>query len=118
MPTKYFKNTIWTTHALQRLADRRLTQAMAWKAFAYPHHHELRSDGTTEFRRRFGIYEVTVIAKQDAKGNWLVISCWLYPPLPGTADASKRLRYFRYKNGSLLTKLWLRFKKIAFGQNF
>jgi hypothetical protein len=66
--------------------------------------------GTTEYQKRFGKYYVTVIAKQNEKGQWIVLSCWMDPPMYGTADYEKKQQYNRYmkdyRKSSFLGRIW------------
>ena len=119
MPSRFYENTIWTNHALRRLQDRRLSQDMAWKTFQYPDTVIAnRKDGSAQYKRRFGIHTVSVIAKQNENNEWIVLSCWMDPPIKGTADDFKRQRYYRYKNANLPTKLLMQINRLLFGLDF
>lgn len=118
MAEQYYKDTIWTNHALQRLEDRRLTQQLVYKAFQNPDKEYKSSDGSRELQKRFGIHLVTVIAKQNEKKQWVIISCWMDPPAKGTEDAIRKSRYYRYKNANPLIKLWMNFAKKFLNQDF
>lgn len=118
MSKRFYENTIWTNHALERLADRRMSQHMVWKAFQYPDSSTKLKDGATQCVKRFGIHTITVIAKQNEQFEWLIISCWMDPPLKGTQDDIKRRRYFKYQNADLFTKIRMHFFRFFFGQDF
>lgn len=99
---------IWTTHALSRLTERRFTQHMARETFYQPDKvHPGREKGTTEYQKRFGQSRVTVIAKQNEQHEWIIISCWIDPPLPGTKDAMKKETYRRYQKAGFWKKVWM-----------
>lgn len=118
MAQRFYENTIWTNHALDRLSDRRMSQQMVWKAFQYPDSSSKDKDGATICTRRFGIHTITVIAKQNEKYEWIIISCWMDPPLKGTQDDAKRQRYYKYKNAGLLTKIQMQIFRFLFNQDF
>ena len=118
MAEKYYRDTVWTTHALQRLADRRIPQHLVYKAIVSADEKRNYADGSVEYSKRFGIYKITAIVKQNNLHQKVIISCWMNPPLKGTEDAEKKQRYYRYKNGNLAVKLWLIVQRRFFGKNF
>ncbi len=118
MPSRFYQNTVWTNHALQRLSDRRLSQDMAWKAFQYPDEVFQKSDGSAQYKRRYGIHTVSVIAKKNDAQEWVILSCWMDPPAKGTKDDFKRQRYYRYKNADLWTKIRMQINRLLFGLDF
>ncbi len=90
----YFGNAIWTNHALERLEQRKLPQDLAWKAFQYPDKTiPGKQTGSTEYQKYVGNSLVTVIAKKNEEGEWIILSCWVDPPLPGTIDYIKKQDY-------------------------
>jgi hypothetical protein len=109
---QHYGGAIWTNHALERLGQRGLSQQLAWQAFNNPDHHEKgKNPGTTEFRKRVGNSTVTVIAKRNERNEWIILSNWIDPPLPGTHDFKKREEYLKYKKASLWGKVWYTLKK-------
>lgn len=108
----YYKGAIWTNHAVERLGQRGLTQDMASQAFSHPDVSlKGKQPGTMEYQKRFGISTVTVIAKKNERNEWIILSNWIDPPLPGTEDYKKREDYKKYRNSSGFTKLLLTLKK-------
>ncbi len=100
---QYFGGAIWTNHALERLRQRRLPQDTAWKAFQYPEKSiPGKQDGTVEYQRWFGKSLVTVIAKQNERKEWIILSCWVDPPIIGSFD---------HPNTSFWGKLWLELRR-------
>src|SRR5436190_11150723 len=112
MAQQYFKGAIWTNHALERLAERKLSQEMAGRAFSHPDKvvHGKQA-GTTEFHKKFDAHWVTIIAKKNEKNEWIVVSCWIDPPFPGTKDFKKKEIYKEYQKAGFWRKLWLTFKQ-------
>lgn len=109
---QHFGGAIWTNHALQRLGQRGLSQDMAWQAFRNPDVSEKgKNPGTTESRKKFGNSTVTIIAKPNERNEWIILSCWIDPPLAGTEDFKKREAYIKYRKASLWGKVFLTLKK-------
>lgn len=112
----YYQGAIWTNHALERLNQRGLSQDLAGKTFQYPDKTlQGKEKGTTEFQRKFNNSLVTVIAKQNEKKEWIILSCWIDPPLPGSPDIKRREEYRKYQKASFWGKMWISFKKQLFG---
>mgnify|MGYP001591433411 CR=1 FL=1 len=80
---KYF-NLIFTNHALQRIGERGLTKALAWETFNHPDESKKTKNGATQFIKHFDGFKTGLIAKQNDKNEWVVISFFRNPPLPGT----------------------------------
>lgn len=112
-----FGGAIWTNHAIERMQQRKLTQEMALQSFQHPD-RELpgKQSGTMEYQRRFGKSLVTIIAKKNENGEWIILSCWIDPPLYGTQDYSKKEKYNtymdKYRRASFWGKVWLDLKGI------
>jgi hypothetical protein len=103
---------IWTNHAIARQGQRGLSQDLAWQAYKYPDRTiPGKNPGTTEYQKSFGASLVTVIAKKNEEGNWIVLSNWIDPPLPGTQDFKKQQDYKKLRNSSGLMKILLIIKK-------
>ena len=95
----YYKGLIWTNHALDRLSDRRISQEWGWQTFRFPDSsHAGKKTGTTEFIKKYKDITVTVIARKNEKKEWIVLSCWVDPPLQGSIDILKRKKYLELKN--------------------
>lgn len=93
---QHYGGAIWTNHALERLEQRKLSQEMAWSAFQYPDNSvEGKQPGSIEYRKRYGRHLITVIAKQNEKSEWIILSCWVDPPMFGTEDYQKRQDYLQ-----------------------
>lgn len=112
MASQQYGGVIWTNHALQRLSQRGLSQAMAWEAFKYPDKVlEGKKTGTTEYQKGIGNSQATIIATQNEKREWIILSCWIDPPLPGSIDAKKYKQYKEYQKSSGLRKFFLVLKQ-------
>jgi len=114
--SQHYGNAIWTNHALERLDQRGLSQELAWKTFSSPERQLVgKNPGTTEFQKRFGASLVTVIAKQNERREWIILSNWIDPPLPGSIDHYKKDNYKRYQKAGFWGKLFLTLKSQIFG---
>ncbi len=108
-----YKNTIWTNHVLERLDDRNIPQELAWKTLRFPDLEQKgKKSSTKEFVKKFGATTVTVIATQNDKKEWIIMSCWAHPPFPGSIDIAKKKAYLQYKQSSLQGKIWIRIKQM------
>lgn len=116
---RYYGKAIWTNHALERLGSRGLTQEIAWRAFQYPDYSEKgKQKGSWEYRKKFGNSTVTVIAKQNEKYEWIILSCWINPPLPGYLDDRKKQAYEKYRKAGFWGQLWMDIKRSVFGLGY
>lgn len=107
---RYF-NLIFTNHALDRALERGLTKEIAWKTFNQPDQHQKDNKGATRFVKFFDGYRATVIASQNKKNEWVIISFWRDPPLPGTPDERKKHRWQEYKKAGFWGKILLTVKQ-------
>lgn len=116
MPQQHYGNTIWTNHALERLGQRGLSQEMSFQAFQNPDKTiPGKNPGTTEYTKKFGISTVTIIAKKNERNQWIILSCWMDPPLYGTSDYKKHEEYKKYRKAGIWGKIWYSIKKQIFG---
>lgn len=99
---------IFTNHALQRMKERKLSQHLAEETFRDPDRkYPAKEHNTLEFHKRFENQSVTVIAKPNNRGEWIVLSSWIDPPNPGTEDYRQRQWYKEYQKAGFWGKLWL-----------
>ncbi len=111
MPSQYFGGAIWTNHALNRLDERGLTQDIASRAFNHPDRTlDGRESGTKQYQKRFDKSMVTIVAKQNEKSEWIILSCWVDPPLPRSNDDKKRKNYQNYQKSTFWGKIWITVK--------
>jgi len=85
--SRTYGGLIWTNHALARLKGRRIPQEIAWRAFKHPETTvKGRKQGSFEFIKTHEMRTLSVIAKQNEKKEWLILSVWAEPPYPGSSD--------------------------------
>lgn len=107
-----YGGVIWTNHALERLHQRKLPQHIAFLAFQAPDEREAgKQQGTTELRKRYKNSTITLIIKPNERREWLVLSAWIDPPLPGTIDHKKKEAWKAYKKAGFWGKLWYMLQK-------
>ncbi len=103
--SSHFKGLIWTNHVIKRLQERKIPQEWAWRAFKYPDSiHKGKKLNTTEHVKKYQDLTITLIATKNDRKEWILISCWVDPPLPGSIDIKKRKEYMRLKNASWVEK--------------
>lgn len=110
---------IFTNHALDRLDDRKIPQKLVLLAFNHPDHsRQLDSHGTMEYSKSINNHLVSVVAKKNNAGEWIIISCWAEPPFAGSSDIAKKQRYQAYLRAGFFGKLWFHVKRQLLGQEF
>ena len=74
---KHFGGVIWTNHALSRLRDRGIKQGDAWAAWRRPDQSRYaKSKDSWIYYRIIGNQKVEVLAKQNEKREWIIVSVW------------------------------------------
>lgn len=104
MANKY----IWTKHAIQRLKERKIPRRLIDQALYHPDQTFHKMDHTIEQQKRIDGKTVAAIIKVNAKGEKVIISCWINPPFPGTRDHKLRQRYLAMQKAPFIKKLWLK----------
>ncbi len=106
-----YGGVIWTNHALEQVKKRGLTKDLAIATFNHPDESVSGREGSTEYKKRFGKSIVSVIAKKNERGEWIILSTWVNPPIEGTLDYKKHQEYRKYRNASGWVKFLLALKK-------
>lgn len=77
MSEKNFGGVIWTNHALQRLRERNIKQGDAWAVWRRPEKSEYASSKNAwVYYKTFGDTRIEVVAKQNEKKEWIILSVW------------------------------------------
>ena len=97
----HFGGVIWTNHALDRLRERGIKQGDAWATWRHPEASKKGKSGNWIYYRNWNGNQIEVVAKQNEKKEWIILSVWSYP----VAAAKKP---FARKHGSF----WRLFLKI------
>jgi len=76
----HYGGVIWTNHALQRLRERGIKQGDAWATWRNPEQSRKgTSPGSWVYFRNYGRDQIEVVAKQNEKREWLILSVWSRP---------------------------------------
>lgn len=87
-------DVVFTNHAIERLQSRGITGDWVWQTVKKPDSSNPGKEKyTTEFKKAFGQHTVTAVSKKNDIGEWVVLSAWIDPPLPGTQDYYKKEQY-------------------------
>jgi hypothetical protein len=75
-----YKGVILTNHALERMKERRVTQEMVFATLTKPDRSRY-ADAKEKFiyNKSFGKEMVEVVASQNEKKEWVVVSVWSRP---------------------------------------
>lgn len=78
-----FGGVIWTDHALQRLRERGISQGDAWATWRNPEQSRQGSNknGSWVYYKTYGNQRIEVVAKQNEKKEWIIMSVWSKPVL-------------------------------------
>jgi len=72
-----YKGVIWTNHALERLAERGISQGDAWATLKRPDQSRYASSKKAWiYYRTYGNQRIEVVASQNEKKQWVVVSVW------------------------------------------
>lgn len=77
---QHYGRVVWTNHALQRLRQRRISQGEALSALK--HADSSRYAATKKayvYYKRYGNEKIEVVAKQNERREWVVLSVWSRP---------------------------------------
>jgi len=78
-----FGGVIWTDHALQRLRERGISQGDAWATWRNPEQSRKgnlhKSSGAWRYYKTYGDQIIEVVAEQNNKKEWVIISVWSRP---------------------------------------
>ena len=74
---KRFGGVIWTNHVLERLKERGLTQSDVWAVWRRPDSARYaQTKGAWVYYRKFGNQKIEVVAKQNERKEWVILSVW------------------------------------------
>ena len=76
-----YGGVIWTNHALQRLQERGIKQGDAWATWRNPEQSRKGSNinGSWVYYKTYGDQRIEVVAKQNEKKEWVIMSVWSKP---------------------------------------
>jgi hypothetical protein len=77
---KRFGGIIWTNHALKRLSERGIKQGDAWATWRRPDQSRYaKSRSAWIYYKTYGNQKIEVVAKQNERKEWIVLSVWSKP---------------------------------------
>lgn len=104
----HFGGVIWTNHALDRLRERNIKQGDAWATWNRPEHSRKGSvSGSWIYYRSWGRTQIEVVAKQNEKKEWLILSVWSRPVQFGVQKSdnySRKTSFWRKLYNFIFTK--------------
>lgn len=73
----HFGGVIWTNHALERLRQRGIKQGDAWATWRNPQESRKGTiSGSWVYHRNYGGTQIEVVAKQNERKEWIILSVW------------------------------------------
>jgi len=76
----HFGGVIWTNHALARLKERNINQGDAWATWRNPDQSSFaKTKGSWVYHKTFSNQRIEVVAKQNERKEWLILSVWSKP---------------------------------------
>lgn len=72
-----FGGVIWTNHAMDRMRERGIKQGDAWATWRNPEQSRAGNEkGIWVYYRTYGTERIEVVAKQNEKREWIILSVW------------------------------------------
>ena len=106
----HFGGVIWTNHAISRMRQRGIKQGDAWATWNRPEQSRKGSGasfGAWVYYRTGGNQKIEVVAKQNEKREWIIISVWSDP-------VSQNSSGYRGASGGQKTSFWKNLMKLLF----
>ncbi len=75
----HFGGVIWTNHALERLRERGIKQGDAWATWRNPQASKKGNSGNWVYYKNYNGNQIEVVAKQNEKKEWIILSVWSKP---------------------------------------
>lgn len=85
-----FGGVIWTNHTLERLRERKISQSQAYLAYDRPDNKRYAATkGAWVCTRKVGPQIIEVVASQNERKEWVIMSVWSKPAFGFTAKENK-----------------------------
>jgi len=112
MMQKHFMGVIFTDHAIKRLYERGVAQSDAWYTFRHPDKQfRGKTSGSYKYSKTYGQQRIEVIAKQNEKKEWIILSCWSKMIGDGKPIFPQKENFFWSLTKKIGKKLWKRIRK-------
>lgn len=90
-----FGGVIWTNHALSRLRERGIKQGDAWATFKRPDQSRYgKAEGAWIYYKTYGNEKIEVVAKQNEKKEWLILTVWSRPVYQHASSHKSKQSFF------------------------
>lgn len=107
MKNNKFAGAIWTDHAMDRMKERGIPKDYATEAIKNPDSFQSNNGDGTKSTKKIADRTITLVTKKNERGEKIVVSIWMDPPMIGTKDHKNKLRYKKYKKASVGGKIWM-----------
>ncbi|EKE04945.1 MAG: hypothetical protein ACD_19C00428G0007 [uncultured bacterium] len=97
-----YGGVIWTNHALSRLNERGIKQSDAWAVWNRPDQSRYsKIQGAWVYYRTWNDTRIEVVAKQNEKKEWIILSVWSkkVQPYKGVSPLTWFVNLFKVKHG-------------------
>ncbi len=99
-----WKGVVWTDHALQRLKERGVSMDTAFATWNNPDSKRYATaQGAWVYYKTWEKEKIEVVAKQNEKGEWVILSVWSRPVWEEDSPRDKK------------TTWWLKLLRSLFG---
>lgn len=92
----HFGGVIWTNHALDRLQERGIKQGDAWATWNRPEQSRKGVSESWVYYRNWGGTQIEVVAKQNEKKEWIILSVWSRPVYEQVKSSQKSSFWERF----------------------
>ena len=108
----HFGGVIWTNHALARLQERGISQGDAWATFSHPQQSRFAKDKNAWiYRRNYNGNQIEVVANQNERKEWVIISVWSKQIFPGRSGQYAKPNFLENLVEKIMRKLFGRFNR-------
>lgn len=92
-----YKGLIWTNHALDRMRERGISQGDAWATWNRPEQSRPGTgsrQGAWVYYRTWGNQKIEIVAKQNDRREWIIISVWSGTVFQKQVHSSKKSSFW------------------------
>ncbi|HUW21370.1 MAG TPA: DUF4258 domain-containing protein [Candidatus Bathyarchaeia archaeon] len=112
-----FKGVIFTKHAIERLYQRGIAQSDAWYTLRRPDTSiRGKTPGSFKFYKTYGLQRIEIIAKQNERREWVVLSCWSRMIGAGKPIFTQTNNFLWVVTKKILIKIWQLIRKQVFNK--
>jgi len=93
-----FGGVIWTNHAMNRMRERGIKQGDAWATWNRSEQSKKGASGNWIYYRNWGGTQIEVVAKQNERREWIILSVWSRPVYSGDFNPKQTQKSSFWKN--------------------